>query len=111
MPALYVRTGMAPGTRHTISHYQIDEGPAREHMRASFLDDVRAERPDVIVDAVADGCFLWTWDATSRLESFPELFEFVTANYDLVSELTLDEDGPYGPVRIYALKPGSALRP
>ena len=80
-------------------------------MRATFLDDVRTERPDVIVDAVAGGCFRWSWDRTDRLESFPELFEFVTAHYALVSEMTLDENEPQAPVRIYALRPADASAP
>jgi len=111
MPALYVRTGMAPGTRHAVCHFVIDPGPARERMRATFLDDVRTERPDIIVDAVAGGCFRWSWDRTDRLESFPELFEFVTAHYALVSEMTLDENEPQAPVRIYALRPADASAP
>jgi hypothetical protein len=113
MPALYVRTGMAPGTRHTVCHFVIDRGPAREHLRAGFLDDVRTERPEVIVDAIAAGCFRWGWGSTQRLDSFPELFEFVQAHYDLVSELTIDERNPREPVRIYALRTlhASALRP
>ena len=113
MPALYVRTGMIPATRHAVCHFVIDPGPARDHLRASFLDDVRTERPDVIVDAVAGGCFRWSWEPTDRLASFPELSEFVSAHYQLVSELTLDERDTSGPVRIYALRPpgGSAPRP
>ena len=91
MPALYVRTGMAPATRHAVCHFVIDPGPGREHLRASFLEDVRTERPEVIVDAIAAGCFRWGWDSTRRLDSYPELSEFVHENYDLVADVSLDE--------------------
>jgi len=103
MPALYVRTGMAPATRHAVCHFVIDPGPARERMRASFLADVRRERPGVIVDAIASGCFRWGWGTAQRLESFPELFAFVRANYDPAPDVSLGGD-PSEPVRMYVLR-------
>jgi hypothetical protein len=99
MPSLYVETGIAPGTRHAVGHFVIEPGPARPHLRATLLADVRRERPEVIVDAVAAGCFRWTWGAGERLASFPDLAAYVGRNYVLQVEQRLEPGGD--PVRIY----------
>jgi hypothetical protein len=102
MPSLYVETGIAPGTRHAVCHFVIDPGPARQHLRASFFADIRRERPEVIVDAVAGGCFRWSWGSSERLGSFPELAEYVRRNYVLAAEEELAGDDD--PVRVYVAR-------
>lgn len=99
MPCFYVETGIPPATRHTICHFLIDPSPGRDHLRASFLADIRRERPALIVDAVAAGCFRWKWDSTKRLPSFPELNEYVLRNYVLAAEQNVGEEDD--PVRLY----------
>ena len=89
MPSLYVQTSVPPATRYVICHFLIDPGPAREHLRARFLADVQREKPDVIVDAVAPGCFVWFWGASDRIEGFPAFREYVQRNYQPVFMLDL----------------------
>jgi hypothetical protein len=106
MPALYVLKQTPPASRHAICHYLLEPGPAMAHMRATFLVDIVRERPELIVDAVAPGCFVWNWDREGnlrrpdyrcRIDSFPELNEYVQRHYVLVSELGMKE----APVRCY----------
>lgn len=100
MPRLYVETGIPPATRHAICHFLIEPGPARDYLRASFLADIQREKPDVIVDAVASGCFRWMgWNATNRLQSFPALDEYVRQNYMLAAERNFTREAD--PLRIY----------
>ena len=99
MPGLYVETGIPPGTRHAVCHFVIDPGPSRDRLRASFLGDIQREAPDVIVDAIADGCFRWGWGRRERLDSFPELALLVQRDYTLVEERSFGEGGD--PVRVY----------
>ena len=99
MPALYVETGIAPAVRHAVCHFVIDPSPARSRLRATYLADVRAERPDVIVDAIADGCFRRGWGPAERIPSFPELDRYVRENYVLAAEPSLARTPD--PVRVY----------
>ena len=102
-PGLHVETGMTPGTRHVVGHFVQDAGPSRSHLQGSFLQDVRAASPDVIVDAVATGCFTWRWDvASQRIDSFPALGEYVRQNYVLLASELLEGKGE--PVRVYVSK-------
>ncbi len=110
MPALYVKTGLASATRHAISHFLIDEGPSRDFLRRQFMNDIRSSAPDVIVDAVASGCFLWFWQIeAARLESFPELAAYVKDNYTLVLSVVSEPEGT--PLRVFVRKPPGAPRP
>ena len=115
MPSLYVQTGIPPATRHAICHFLIEPSPARAHLRASFLADIRREKPELIIDAVAAGCFCWSgWDSTKRLHSFPELDAYVKQNYLLVSEKNVgDEDDPvrFYVSREYLLSKGKSVPP
>jgi hypothetical protein len=95
MPSLYVQKPVPPATRHAICHFLIDPSPAREHLRAGFLADIQREKPDLIVDAVAAGCFHWFWNYADRIESFPAFREYVQRNYLLVSMLVVgDKENP-----------------
>ena len=107
MPTLYIQSGLASATRQTISHFLIDAGPSRDFIRRQFLQDVQANRPDVIVDAVASGCFVWYWEIeTSRLESFPAFAAYVKENYVLAVTIVTDPTGV--PFRIFVRKPEHA---
>lgn len=99
MPSLYVEKGIAPATRHAICHFLIDPGPAQARLREGFLSDIRREKPDMIVDVVAGGCFRWYWDCTRRMGCFPELLEYVQTHYVLSAELGVKS--PVNPVRFY----------
>jgi hypothetical protein len=118
MPALYVETGLASSTRHAIGHYLIEPGPRQAELRATFLHDIQQEKPDILVDAVAHGCFTWIWqDLRARgMESFPALASYVRENYTLRRSVILDPQGT--PLRVFVRndltpsppRPGPATR-
>ena len=104
MPTLHVTTHLRSATRHTISHFLIDPGPSREVLRQQFIQEVRSNRPDVIVDAVASDCFTWYWPVeSSGIESFPEFSDYVRTNYNLVLNIIGDQTGV--PLRVFVRKP------
>ncbi len=106
-PAYYLQTGMPPATRDSISHYLISTNPCQDYFRARYLNDLKQVRPAFFVDAVASGVFLWDWSFSQTHESFPELAEFIAANYNLAASVAVIPDGR--PVRIYMLKERAQL--
>jgi len=67
----------------------ISPGPLQRYFRRRFVSDLRQQMPDVFIDAVASGAFLWTWSVADGYESDPELRLFVDKNYELVNQLEL----------------------
>jgi hypothetical protein len=103
MPSLYLESGLSCATRHAIGHFLIDPVPSREHLRQTYLADLKRNQPDVFVDAIATGCFVWYWDVkTSGMESFPELAAYVNEHYRLAGKPTMDPAGT--PLRIFVRK-------
>jgi len=88
-PGVYVLTGIPPATRDSIGHFVISPGPLQRYFRRRFVSDLRQQMPDVFIDAVASGAFLWTWSVADGYESDPELRLFVDKNYELVNQLEL----------------------
>jgi hypothetical protein len=84
-PEINVLTTRPSASRHTISHFLIEENSARQVHRKNFVADLEMSRPAVVVDAVAPGFFTWRrWRAdygAHRAESFPELAAFLAQNY------------------------------
>lgn len=83
VPALFADMNLPSASRHMISHFLIDESPAREELRRAYMEDLRATRPLVILDAVCEGFFLWSWGdhPQRRASSFPELRDFLDKHY------------------------------
>jgi hypothetical protein len=92
-PGVFVLTGIAPGTRDPNVSYLIKKGPLQQYYRARFAADLRANPPDVFIDAVAPDAFpAWSmWGASDGYESDPEVRSLVERNYVLVDQLTLVE--------------------
>ncbi len=83
-PEIFVLGRRPSATRHIISHYLIDAYAVRQVHRATFLEDVTQELPQVIIDAVAPGFFTWYWASNyeaNRISSAPEIAAFINANY------------------------------
>ncbi|MDB6111082.1 MAG: hypothetical protein JWR69_2832, partial [Pedosphaera sp.] len=72
------------------------------YFRKRYLTDLSRSRPAVFIDAVAAGAFIWFWQGTEKHETFPELANFIDANYTLCKSIQIEPDG--APVRIYLLK-------
>lgn len=100
MPGVYVDTGIPPATRDAIGHFVISKSPLQGYFRARFLKDLRNSSPDLFVDAVAPGAFLWKWDPQQDgFESDANLKEYVEQNYVLADTVPLRAKGI--PVRIF----------
>jgi hypothetical protein len=75
-PGVYGLSGMPPATRDAIGHFVISEGPLQGYFRKRFVGDLRSKMPDLFIDAVAPGAFMWFWKASDGYESDPELRSF-----------------------------------
>jgi hypothetical protein len=104
-PGVYVLTGIPPATRDADMSVVITRGPLQGYYRQRFLKDVRGAMPDLFIDAVAPGTYLWNpghndWGENDGYESFGEVKKFVDANYILAGELQLQPGAK--PVRFFA---------
>jgi hypothetical protein len=100
-PGVYVLTQIPPATRDSVGHFVITPGPMQGYFRARFVGDLRQKAPDLFIDAVAPGAFMWgLWSANDGYESDPEVRKFVEDSYILVAELTLVKGAK--PVRFFA---------
>jgi hypothetical protein len=100
-PGVYVLTGIPPATRDSITQHAITKGPLQQYYRARFLGDLRAQPPDLFIDAVTRDAFMWRdWTENDGYESDPELRKFIDDNYVLIDQLTLVKGAK--PVRFFA---------
>ena len=89
-PGVYVPTGIHPATRDSIGHFVITLGPLEAYFRGRFLNDLRRAKPDLFIDSVSDGTFLWTWKAPyDGYESDSALRDFIDTYYIFTQELEL----------------------
>jgi len=103
-PGVYVLTGIPPATRDSVGHFFISEGPMQKYFRARFVGDLREKAPDLFIDAVAQGAFMWNgqWTENDGYESDPQLRKFIEDNYILVDELRLVRGAK--PIRFFGLR-------
>lgn len=87
-PGVYVLTGIPPATRDAIGHFVISKGPLQGYFRKRFVNDLRGKMPDIFIDAVAPGPFMWYWTDSDGYESDADLKSFIDENYVLVEELS-----------------------
>jgi hypothetical protein len=97
-PSIYVETGRPPPTRHAIAHFLYGTNPSREYLRSTFMLDLLAERPQVIVDTHnrnLDRVF-----DSNPISDFPALNDLVRSRFSLASQVETST----GPVEIYVRK-------
>jgi hypothetical protein len=85
-PEMYVMTGTVPATRDPHTQRQIEAGPQRAYYRQRFLADLRRSSPEIFVDAVGQGQRQFEDRSTQSIDSFPDLRQYLNANFDLVSD-------------------------
>ena len=108
-PGMYVLTGIPPATRDTITERAIDPGPLRQYFQTRYVNDLRANPPDLFIDTVAKGAFMWReWTESDGYESNPQLRKFIDDNYVLVDELALVKGAK--PVRFFARRTTGAVQ-
>ena len=96
-PHLHVETGLPQGTREAHSEHQISEMARRDtFFRQRYLADLRANRPLFFVDAVGPDSFGYINRLGNGHETFPELRDFIAAQYVLVKD--------FGNARLYLLR-------
>jgi len=84
----YVESGLPQATREAQTDRAIRPSPLRDtYFRPRLMSDLRRSRPAFIVDAVGSGAFIYTNRAESAHEIFPELRDYVQANYVLLSDV------------------------
>lgn len=98
-PGVHVLTGIPPATRDAISHFVISSGSMQGYFRKRYVDDLRRARPDVFIDAIASGAFLWKWSVNDGYESEESLKRFVDEEYELWRSVPLAARGK--PARIF----------
>jgi hypothetical protein len=91
----YAQTQTVMATRFPqLAPYRPGKG--RDAYYPRYMRDLKANMPDIFVDAVSPGAWFYHDRATKGYETFPELAEFVRDYYTLKEEV----DG----VRIFVLK-------
>jgi hypothetical protein len=111
MPELYVWSGWTPTTRDQISYLEIWPLPTRDYYRERTISDLLGSPPDYVIDAVGRGEAVFFDPKTQGISSFPELAQFVSENYTLVSRAaTLASSTGLGSAcpRIYASRDAAA---
>jgi hypothetical protein len=87
MPVFWAETGLIQATRDGNASRQIEPHLGRDYYRTRFLRDIDRSRPPVFVDAVGPGNFLYEDRAQEAHETFPELRDYIAANYHFVVEV------------------------
>jgi hypothetical protein len=96
-PSLYVDLGLPPATRNAIYAFLTDGNPSQEFLRAAYMRDLEASRPNVIVD-VED----WVYHGKRRTapEIFPALASYLSKNYGVAGTAEVTETADYSMVMI-----------
>jgi hypothetical protein len=95
-PHYFVLTGTIHSVRDSVTAGQIYSGSLQGYYRHRFMEEMRHYPPVVFADAVGSGQPVFNDRHQFGHEIFPELNDYVAANYRLVSDL----DG----VRLYRLR-------
>ncbi len=96
VPEVFVRTHTVPATRDVVTYWQMMPSLLRDSFRRTFLGDLQKLPPQLFVDAVGPGQFVYQDRKRWGYETFPELRDYVNSNFDLVGDI----DG----VRVFARK-------
>ncbi|MEI6490936.1 MAG: hypothetical protein WCO94_00185 [Verrucomicrobiota bacterium] len=87
MPYYYIETGLRQATRLSTSSAMFNDNPLRPFFVATYLEDLKRNRPDVFVDAVAPGSFMMNVPEQQAFERIPEVADYIRANYSLAREV------------------------
>lgn len=102
MPQYLVYADAVMGTRDSISQFQIEPRPFREHYRDRYLRDFVKNRPDFVLEAVGPEAFAYHDRRTQGIESFPQLQRIVMASY----AIAVDAES----VRLWKRRPDAPVR-
>jgi hypothetical protein len=103
-PEYYVETQLPPGVRDYSTLFELFADPQYDYFRNGFLDDLKRNRPKVIVDSVGEH-YLPTWIHPidkARMTAWKPLADYLAANYQAPEEITPTPGNP--PVLVYVRK-------
>ena len=87
-PTYYSETGLVQATHLSTSSALFNDNALRPFFLGSYLEDLRRNRPEVFVDAVAPEKFvMMTKREEHGHEVVPEVRDFVASNYELLDEI------------------------
>src|SRR5208283_1789157 len=99
-PGVHVLSEIPSPTRDSNPFFLLQKGSLQVYYRNRYLDDLRANPPDVFIDALTPATFMWEdWTEKDGYESIPKLRSFVDQSYVLARELVLQNGTK--PVRFY----------
>jgi hypothetical protein len=104
-PQYYVETQLPPGVRDYSTLFEIFPDKAYDYFRRGYLEDLKKNKPKVIVDSVGER-YLPTWAHPidqARATAWPPLAEYLAANYAPPVAMTTSPDRP--PVLVYVRNP------
>ena len=99
-PSIYVELAQAPPTRHAIPHFLYTANPSSDFLRATFMQDLSANRPKLILELLGPLDYAFT----PAPQFFPALSQYVADNYTLAWTGTIPIDDAEETLRIYRLR-------
>jgi hypothetical protein len=84
--ALYVQTGLTPGTRYADCYPQLKESPLQEYYINTYLEDLKKNKPLIFADAITPFAYEFNNDEYKH-RNFPLISNYVKANYRKVEEV------------------------
>jgi hypothetical protein len=98
----YVEAQLAEGTAENHSERSIFDHAMRQTYRDRYMSDIQRTKPAIVLDAVGKNSF-WVQNKTTQgIESYPELFQYILKNYELI--------GSFDDTRLYVRKDRISLR-
>jgi hypothetical protein len=61
----------------------FNDNPLQPFFVSTYIEDLKRNKPDVFVDAVAPGSFMMSVPGQHAFERIPEVADYIRANYSL----------------------------
>jgi hypothetical protein len=85
MPHFYIDAQLRPGTRETSSENMIVNRPHRDDYRRRYIEELDRSRPEIFIDTVGKGSFVYVDPAAEGVGTVPGLRARLDAHYELIS--------------------------
>jgi hypothetical protein len=82
--SVYVETENIQATRDPHTYNQIAETPYRSYFEERYADDLKKNKPEIIIDGVPD---LFFKDTTDRINHYPLISNYIYAHYTLTDTI------------------------
>jgi hypothetical protein len=89
MPQYHVETGIPQGARDHETHGIYDQwnSSRKDYFIGEYLRDLRKNRPEIFIDAVTSGSFMYSDKSKYGPETAEPVFKYVTENYSRAAEI------------------------